>query len=180
MAKRISDVIDYFSDLCVQHPDLAHDEASGSRVFEFILYEDAFGDFRTAASEKGYFVRLLMPTATFSNHQNNAHKRYMLGLLVGKYYSTREDAKAAKRDAWRDAEKICDDFVSRMIYDSRVGHSLFNHSVDNVSGLDISADFMDYQGDGSYAAVLYTFSIETFLCLDADGADFMAVGWLDL
>lgn len=177
MAKYLSDAVDYFKNLCVQHPDLLHSETSGQRVFEVKAYEEAFSDFRTAAQEKAYFVRFIMPTMRLEQSGNNARKVYQAGLMVGKYFSTREDAKTAKVAAWSDAERVADEFVARMVTDSRAGNELFFSSIDSVGNLNLSGDFLDAQGDGSFAAVLYMFDFATFRCLDAalDGA-----GWLDL
>ena len=180
MAKYLNDVVDYFKDLCVQHPLLAHAETSGQRVFEVIAYEEAFGDFRTAAKEKSYFVRFILPTMQFQRNGNNAYKRYQVGLMVGKFYSIREDLKTAKVTAWANAEKVADDIITRMIYDSREGHALFNSTIDLIENTNLSGDFMDAQGDGSYAAVMYLFDFGTFRCLEPTGSDFVAVGWLDL
>lgn len=176
MAQYISDVAGYFKDLCVNHPDLAHDDAPGSRVFEAIAYEEAFGDFRTASKEKDYFVRMLMPSMTFERSDDNARKVYQVGLMVGKYYSKREDPSTAKMSAWADAERVADDFVARMIYDSREGHPIIS-DMDNVQQLGLSGEFMDNEGDGSYAAVLYIFDLTTFRCLTGTQD---SVGWIDL
>ena len=180
MAKRINDIVEYFKDLCVNHPLLAHDEAVGSRIFEVIAYEEAFGDFRTAATEKGYFVRLIMPTMGWSKKDDNAWKEYQCGLLFGKSYSSRESAKTAKIQAWDAAERIADDFVARMVYDSRDGHSLFNSTIDQVANMELSGDYMDAAGDGAYAAVMIVFNFKTFRCFTPTGSDFVAAGWLDL
>lgn len=178
MAKYLSDIVSYFQNLCVQHPDLAHAETTGDRVFEVVAYEDAFSDFRTAGQEKSYFVRLLLPTMTFKPEGNNARKMYQCGLMVGRYYSTREDQKAEMTAAWSASERIADDFMARIAMDSRAGHALFNHTVDSVDSLDMNADFLPAQGDGSFAAVLYTFTFGVFRCVDPDGGEF--AGWLDL
>lgn len=178
MAKYISDVVDYFKNLCVQHPDLQHGEAVGEVVFEVVAYEEAFGDFRTAAVEKEYFVRFILPTMGMTRSDNNARKTYQAGLMVGKYYSTREDEKTVKVEAWSAAERVADDFIARMVYDSRQGNALFFNSIDEPGNLKLSGDFLDNAGDGSWVAVLYMFEFSTFRCLDPGGDDF--AGWIDL
>ncbi len=180
MAKYITDVVDYFKNLCVQHPLLAHSETTGSRIFEVVAYDEAFGDFKTGAKEKSYFVRFILPTMKWENKDNNAHKRYQCGFIVGKYYSTKEDLKTVKVTAWAEAERSADDFVARMVYDSREGHALFNSTIDLVENAQLQGDFMDVQGDGSYAAVMYLFEFGTFRCIEPTGSDFVAAGWLDL
>lgn len=180
MAKYITDVEAYFKNLSVQHPLLQHNEATGNRIFETVAYEEAFSDFKTAAAEKNYFVRFIMPTMKWVNSGNNAKKHYECGIMVGKYYSTREDAKAAKMAAYAAAESVADAFIARMVSDSRDGHALFNSTIDLVENANLQGDFMDAQGDGSYVSVLYMFDFGTFRCLEPTGADFIAVGWLDL
>ena len=177
MAKYLSDIVSYLQNLCVQHPDLEHAEASGSRIFEVVAYEDALSDFRTAGQEKSYFVRFILPTMIFKSKDNNATKEYQAGLMVGRYYSTREDVRSEQVAAWSASERIADDFIARIVYDSRNGDALFNHSADSLAALDVRADFMPVAGDGSFAAVLYTFNFGTFRCVDPDGSGFAA--WLD-
>lgn len=172
MAQYLSDAVDYFQNLCVQHPDLLHAETSGQRVFEVVAYEEALSDFRTAGQEKAYFVRFIVPTMRWQGSGSNARKMYQAGLMVGKYYSTREDVKAEKVDAWSAAERVADDFIARMVADSRNGHPLFFNSIDSVDNLNLSGDFWDAQGDGSFAAVLYMFDFGNFRCVDPDGADY--------
>lgn len=180
MAKYLTDVVDYFKNLCVQHPLLTHSESTGSRVFEVIAYDEALGDFKTGAKEKVYFVRFILPTMKWQNQGNNAHKRYECGIMVGKYYSTREAAKAEKIAAWAAAERIADDFIARMVYDSREGNALFNSTIDLIENANLAGDFIDAQGDGSYAAVMYLFDFGTFRCIEPTGGDFVAAAWLDL
>lgn len=178
MAMYLSDIVAYFENLCVNHPDLNHDEATGERIFEVKAYEEAFSDFRTAGQEKTFFVRFILPTMSFKPQGNNATKEYQAGLLIGRYYSRRDDARTAMVEAWSDAERIADDFMARMALDSRSGEPLFNHSVDNVAALDVQATFEPVDGDGSFASVLYTFNFGVFRCMDPDGSGFAA--WKDL
>lgn len=178
MAKYLSDIVSYFQNLCVQHPSLLHAETAGSRIFEVVAYDEAFGDFKTGASEKGYAVRLLLPTMKMEASSDNARKMYQVGLMVAKYYSTREDSKTAKITAFSAAEQVADDFVARMVYDSRQGNDLFFGSLDNVDNMGLTGDFIDSAGDGSYAAVLYLIDFATFRCLDPLGAGF--ADWIDL
>jgi len=180
MAKYLTDVVDYFKNLCVQHPLLEHSENTGKRVFEVVAYDEAFGDFKTGAREKSYFVRFILPTMEWKNSGNNAMKHYQCGIMVGKYYSTKEDAKTEKVVAWSAAERIADDFIARMVYDSREGNALFNSTIDLIENASLAGDFLDAQGDGSYAAVMYLFDFGTFRCIESSGGDFVAAGWLDL
>lgn len=178
MNKYLSDFVDYFKNLSVQHPDLEHSETVGEVVFEVAAYEQAFSDFRTAEEEKAYFVRFILPTMRMEPHGNNAIKKYQVGLMVGKYYSRREGAKEEIVAAWSDAERVADDFIARMLADSRNGYPLFNATGDSVAGINLQGDFWDVQGDGSWAAVLYFFDIGTHRCLSPNDVNDYAE-WLD-
>lgn len=178
MNKYIGDFAAYFENLCSLHPDLLHAATTGDRVFEVVAYEDAFSDFRTAGQEKTFFVRFILPTMRFDRDGNNAVKKYQVGLMVGCYYSRREDDSSDLMDAWSDAERVADDFIARMIADSRAGNALLYGSVDTVENLNLSGDFYEAQGDGSYVAVLYMFDVGTARCLDPDGAEYAA--WTDI
>lgn len=163
----LSNLVTYFRYLCEQHPQLLHAETSGQRVFEVRAYEEAFGDFRTAAAEKGYAVRLILPTFAYQGDGNQAAKRYQVGLLVARYYSRREDSKTEVVAAMSDAETVGDAFLARIVADSRNGHPLFHYTADDAGALQVTGDFLDFQGDGAYAGVLYLFEFSTFRGLDA-------------
>ena len=178
MAKYLSDIVDYFKALCENHPDLQHTDTVGGVIFEVKGYEEAFSDFRTAGAEKTFFVRLIVPTMSFKPSGNNAIKKYQLGIMVGRYYSRREDAQTEQVAAWSDSERIADDFCARMVMDSRDGHELFFRTIDHVDHLDVNAEFLADSGDGSFASVLYTLNFGVFRCVDPDGDDFAA--WGDL
>lgn len=177
MAQYLSDAVAYFQNLAEQHPDVLHSETSGQRAFEVTAYEEAFSDFRTAGQEKAFFVRLVLPTMRWEASHENARKVYQAGLMVGRYYSRREAAKSDLVEAWSEAERVADDFVARMVADSRNGHPLFFHSIDRPENLKLTGDFWDVQGDGSYAAVLYLFEFGNFRCVDPTGSE--VAEWLD-
>lgn len=169
-------IVSYFRYLCAQHPDLNHSEQAGQRVFEAKAHEEAFGDFRGGGQEKTYFVRFILPTMRYERSGDNARKTYQCGLMVGCYYSRKEDESTALTSAQSSAERVADDFVARMVADSRAGYALFRGSVDNVDALNLQGDFWDAQGDGSYGAVMYLFDMAVFRCLDAQTT---AAAWLD-
>lgn len=166
--KYINDFEAYFRYLCTQHPKLLHSETSGQQVFEVKPVEEAFSAFRTGAVEKGYFVRMLLPTMGFSNGGTTPRKEYQFGLMVGKQYSRREDAKLAGITALGLAEKVADELVARMIQDSRNGHPLFEGCCDMPDDLNMTGDNYLFEGDGSYAAQLYMFDLSTPRFLETD------------
>ncbi len=176
MAQYLSNIADYYKYLCEQHPLLLHSNTSGARVFEVKAYEQAFSDFRTAIKPKDYFVRMILPTMTMRSQQMQAVKNYQVGLVFGKFYSRREGSSTDLLNAYTDAEKLADSFITRMVADSRNGHPLFFGSIDVVDNLKVQGDFWQAEGDGSYGAVMYLFDFSTFRGLDADCSD---VVWLD-
>lgn len=177
----IKDISDYFLNLAIQHKSIVHAESAGNRAYEVIAYDQAFSDFRTGGREKAYFVRFILPTVSFRDRGNGAEKWYQVGLMFGKYYSQKEASKTAQLEAFRDAEKVADDFISRMIFDSRrnAPSGLFSSTIDRVERIGLNGDYLDYQGDGSYAAVMYMFDIGTFKCI-GDSSDVNSTNWLDL
>lgn len=173
----LSQYIDYFKYLCTQHPDLLHADSVGDRVFEVVAYEDAFSDFRTAAAEKAFFVRFILPTMRVERQSANARKVYQIGLMVGRYYSRREDTSDELKAAWTAAEHVADDFMARIVADSANGHPLFGSMTDSADRLNMTGDFWEVQGDGSWASVLYMFEVSAFRCVSPQGAGY--ANWAD-
>ena len=171
MAQYLNNIAEYFQYLCEQHPLLAHSDTAGARVFEVKAYEQAFSDFRTAVKPKDYFVRMVLPTMTMRSQQMQAVKNYQVGLVFGKFYSRREGTSADLLTAFTDAEKVADQFIARMVADSRNGHPLFFGSIDLVDNMKLQGDFWQAEGDGSYGAVMYLIDFSTFRGLDADCSD---------
>lgn len=172
----IKDFKDYFKYLCEQHPLLLHSDNSGQQVFEVKGVEEAFGAFRTGASEKAYFVRMVLPTMDFKNAGTTPRKGYQFGLVFGKFYSRREDSIDEIITALSLAEKLGDQFVARMISDSRNDHPLFQNCCDQPDGLNLTGDCFLYEGDGSYAAVMYMFDLATPRAVESDCQE---ITWAD-
>lgn len=165
--KYIKDFADYIEYLCQQHPLLLHNNTT-RRIFEVSTYDEAFGDFKTSAPEKNYFARLILPTMSISQDMDNAWKTYQFGLMVGKFYSNREDGKAGQMTAFKDSEKVADELIARMVMDSRNGHPLFGGTIDNPDNLNLQGDFFAFSGDGAYASTLYLFEFSTHRFIDTD------------
>lgn len=168
----LAEVVAYFKTLCMQHPTLLHLDTVGSRVFEVVAYDEAFSDFRTASEEKQYFVRLLLPTISLSNQNNNARKVYQLGLMVAKYYSRREDAQTEKVVAMSAAEHVADDLIAYVMEDARGNTGPFAYMLNHVEELGLTGDFLDTIGDGSYAGVLYMLDLPVWRCIDPNAEDY--------
>ena len=173
----LESIVAYFRYLCAQHPDLQHSEEAGQRIFEVKNIEEAFGDFRGGGQEKTYFVRFILPTMRMERWGDNARKIYQCGLMVGCYHSRKEAISDALTSAQSQAERVADDFIARMVADSRKKYPLFaGGTADNVDALNLQGDFHNSQGDGSYGAVLYLFDIGVFRCLTSQTT---GAAWLD-
>lgn len=170
----IADVVQYFQYLCEQHPELLHADEAGQRVFEVRQLEEAERDPRTGIKEKDFLVRLVLPTTELSDQTGNAVKTYEVGLLIAKYHGAREADPADWIAAMSAAERIGDEFVTRMVADSRAGNPLFFGRADMVGGLGVTSEFLMQVGDTSYSGVLLIFRMSTFRCLDPDDTD-----WVD-
>lgn len=173
----IEEVIAYFRYLSIQHPLLLHADTVGSRVFEVRDLDNAFGALRTGAKEKDFLVRFVLPTMTMRRYDNNAWKVYQAGLLVLRHHGKREIEDADVIAAMSAAEQVADDFVSRMVSDSRNGYELFGGSVDNVDNLHVQAEFVTFQLDSTYSGVLVMFDLPVFRTLSSTLCD--ATAWLD-
>ena len=167
----LDDLVDYFRGLCEAHPDLLHDEASGSRVFEVRNLEDAFSDIRTGSKEKGYIVRMALPTMTLRDQSDNGIKGYQIGLLFAKWHGTRDATKTNIIGAMADAERVADSFITQIVMDSRNGHPLFYGQADRAGNLSLQGDMMMNLGDGSYSGVFYLIEFGVFRCFTGDPAE---------
>lgn len=176
----IDEVISYFRYLCTQHPLLLHSDTAGSRVFEVRDLDGAFGALRSGVKEKDFLVRFVLPTMTIRRYDNNAWKVYQCGMVVLKYHGKRETEDADVTAAMKAAEKVADEFVERMVCDSRNGYPLFGRGIDDVSNMNVTSEFISFSQDGTYSGVLVMFDLPTFRKLVSyDTADCAAVAWLD-
>jgi len=176
----IKEVIDYFRYLSTQHPLLLHDDAAGSRVFEVRDLENTFGALRSGAKEKDFLVRFVLPTLTMKRYDNNAWKVYQTGLLVLKYHGKRDIEDADVITAMKAAEQVADEFVERMVSDSRNGYALFGNALDNVDNLHLTGEFVTFQLDSTYSGVLIMFDLPVFRkIISTDTVDCDAVAWAD-
>lgn len=163
----------YFEHQAINHPDLAHDEQAGQRVFEVITIDEAFGDFRTAGKEKSFFFRLI--EYTYSVGDNGTHQGQKLikgGFQIGKYYSLKQGGKQAYLEAMQDAERVMDDIIRKIIVDSQNGHPLFNYSLDSQQNFSVAP--IPVAGDGAYAGWECIFDFTPYF--DCGTGD---VEWLD-
>jgi len=146
--KTIQVLYDYFLHNCESHVDLAHDMSSGNRVFQLVSVEQALGDFRSGAQHQGYLVRLIEYTYGITQLEHEATKEIQFGFIVAKYFREDADGSSAYVAAMSSAERVMDDFLAKMVADSRNGHPLFDHYFD--SRQDVNVQPVLHTGDGNY------------------------------
>lgn len=143
----------YFEHQATAHPDLQH--GTGGNVFATINVEEALGDFRAGAKEKGFIFRLI--NYFFSIGDNGAHetrKEINGGFIIAHYHSPRTGGVEQIYEALRKSEKVGDEIIEKMITDSRNGHPLFGRSFD--SNQDVTAQPVTSVGD-NYSGYRYIF-----------------------
>lgn len=165
----------YLEHQAANHPDLGHDPDNNVHVFQMIDIEEAFGDFRNKAKSKSYIMRGINYTYEVGQRQHEHNKYIQGGFLVAKFVSPRGDSSENYYTAMRDAERVTDEIIEKIIADSQNGHPLFEHSLD--SNQDFSVAPMRYYGDGSYAGWRCIFSFHNFFRSCIDHAD--APAWAD-
>jgi hypothetical protein len=173
----LDDIVAYFTYLSAQHPDLLHADTAGERVFEVRDLDNAFGALRTGIKEKDFAVRLVLPTAEFHTEANNTRKVYQIGLLVAKYHGRRDVTDSGVIEAISDAERVAEDFLERIVSDSRNGLPLLGHSVDQVENLKATLEMLPSLFDGSYSGVLLMFELAPWRKVISTACD--PVAWED-
>ncbi len=160
MNKYVIDFVGYFEYLCTQHPALLHNNAvAGAQVFAVRPLEQAFSDFRSANSERGYAVRLVLPTFSMSGNSQPL-KDYQVGLLVIRKYSLREGNELAAITAASEAEAVFDSMIARVVNDAAEGLALFSGFNSTLDELQINGDYFFHEGDGSWAGVFATLQLK--------------------
>lgn len=121
----------YWKHQAINHPTLLHQDVDGERIFEVIEIEEALGDFRGAAREKDFIMRLINYTYFIDRQAHEAHKVFQGGFIIAKHYSARDGGSVDYLAAMDAAERIVDDLIEKAIADSRNGHPLFHNSIDS-------------------------------------------------
>lgn len=148
---------DYFKYQCENHASLTHGDWVGERVFEVISVEEALGDFRTSGKEKDFVFRLIEPTYVISDDgQAPIRKQVQGGFVVAKFHSPRSGVASDYYTAMDDAEIIVDDFIAKMIADSKNGHPLFFNSLDSRQQITVTPTLK--RADCSYSGWICTFN----------------------
>lgn len=153
--------IDYFKYIATTHPELQHDDASGDRVFEVMDVEEAFGDFRSAAKEKGVMMRLLLPFGSLTDEQSGNSRIIMQGgFLLAAYHSSRDQGTPEFLNAMSKSYRIAHEIAEKMVDDAQQGHPLFNFSIRSVQHLNWSVQSRVMTADGNYSGYFCLFNFE--------------------
>ena len=147
----------YLEYQAVNHPALLHKE--DSKVFQMVGIQEAVGDFRSIGQEKGFMMRGIWYTYGFG-FSHEIRKIKTGGFIIAKYHSQRNGGSNSLFEAMRDAEKVVDEIIARMIKDSQDGHPLFNHSINDPSKFNIQPKFNS--GEVGYSGFIVTFQFSSF------------------
>ena len=165
----------YFEHQCANHPDLLHLNEQGRKVFEVMDIEEAISDFRGKIKEKDFIFRLLNYNYTVSdNGSTQDQKNFTGGFIIARYFDVRNTGKSSYYQAMESTEKLVDEFIEKIISDSREGHPLWNYSLDYRQDFNIQPRIALTP---SYAgwSVVFRWSHPIRICI----TDPSAPAWLD-
>lgn len=169
-----SEYVNYFKYLCTQHPEIRHAEEKHKDAFAIIDIED-LGEFRTKIKTKDIVFRLInYMNKLGQNTTGQEYKALQGGFLIIDFFSPRSAGSSGLQAALDRAETVTDQFIERMVLDSRNGHSLFSHSLDSAQNFTVETA-IGLHSDGSYAGWLVLFDWEYFFPVCDDNR----AGWLD-
>jgi len=166
----------YFLHQAINHPDLAHYDMPGQRIFEVIDVEEALGDLRTNGKANSFIFRLINYTYQIGdNFTGNAQKFINGGFIIAHYHSNRKDGQDGFFDAMLKSEKVTDEIIEKMIADSNAGHPFLNYSLNTAEGISVQPKIAT--GDVGYSGYLCTFHISNYWRNCITHAD--APDWID-
>jgi hypothetical protein len=169
-----AEYVNYFKYLCTQHPLIQHAEAQHQDAFAVIDIEE-LGEFRTKIKTKDLVFRLINYTNRVGqNSTGQEYKQLQGGFMILDYFSIRKEGADGLQAALDRSEGVADQFIERMILDSREGITLFSHSLDSQQNFTIETA-IGVSSDGSYAGWLILFDFDYFFTVCADNR----AGWLD-
>ncbi|MEO0625745.1 MAG: hypothetical protein AAFY91_02075 [Bacteroidota bacterium] len=153
----------YWLHQAVHHPDLLHTDEQ--RVFAMISIEQAFGDFRANAQEKGFILRPIHYTYQVGRGEDGRMlKRLQGGWIVAYYYDTRGKGTTDQLGAMDKAEALNEQLMEKVVADSLRGHPLWQRSLD--SRQDFSSQPVMLTGDMAYTGyrTVFTWNHQLTLC----------------
>lgn len=153
-----SNYVNYFKNLCVQHPELRHAEEKGEEVFLLRSWEEVAGKFRSTIRPKDYAFMLI--EYTYSHMDNGAGhtwKSMQGAFIVLHYHNDRNVGEASFVEAKTKTQTVVDDFVNRMANDAVEYRELFGSNTFLRDKMDVRP--MNNVGDGSYSGWLVSFEL---------------------
>ena len=168
--------INYFRHQATNHPDLVHIAQEGEQIFDVIDIEQGMlVGLRSGVKPDAFMMRLFHYTYRIGLISGEMRKIIQGGFMLAKQFSVREDDAAEYRVALREAERVTDEIIEKMLADSQAGHPLFYYSLDRDQ--DITVITSPKASGTSYAAKICTFSFSQHWrnCIDSPDAP----AWLD-
>lgn len=104
-------------------------------------------------------VRLINYTYVVGQRTHQATKEIQGGFIIAKHFNPR-GSHQEYLNAMIAAEEVMDDFISKMIRDSREGHPLFDNYMDSEQ--DITIQPVLDTGDGTYCGWMCIFRTKQF------------------
>lgn len=164
----------YGRTLAIAHPDIQHDDVYGKKAFAVVDVEEAFGDLKSL--EGNIVLRWIIPTWTKVDVGGNPRDLFNAGFLVLVKHKRGETDSYIK--AIVKAQRIADEIVSRINYESKSHVDMFAGSADVFDDMQISGTPLKAEGDATYSGWLVTLAIWDFAddCVVVDGKSI----WSDL
>lgn len=141
----IEDYRKYFEHQYNSHPAL-NAGAADSSGFQVVSIEEALGEFRSGVKSDQTFMRLVNYSYVVNDNSHEAQKMCQGVFLILKNFSSRAEKSDKYFQAMNDTNIIVDDIISKMMNDSRVGHTLFYNSLNRAEGFSVTP--REYYGDG--------------------------------
>lgn len=149
----------YFKSLAKSHKTLQHKDSPGLMTFNRATIEEAMFGISSLVKEKGFSFILIDYTWYTTEAENQDPQKNVQGAFIVSKHCRRDDHEGYVR-AMSETEQIAEDFIDRMIYDSRKGHEMFYHSLNHRENFNAQPT----EGVGiSYAGWLVSFQISPSL-----------------
>lgn len=151
----IIDWVEYGRNLATKHKEILHQDAVNKRAFQVMDVEDAFGDIHSLTGD--IIVRWLIPTYQIEDPGSSPYKNYSVGFII--LCKHRRGQVDDYIDAIGKAERISDEFLARIRYDSQEDSALFSGGEDSFDEMNIVGNPLKGSGDSSYSGWITVFRI---------------------
>jgi hypothetical protein len=153
----------YFYHLTEVNQLLKHENVAGRVAFGIENIADVIdGTIRTSINERLYLFLLLNPIVRPQSNNNGFNAILQGGFVLLKGgVSIRESTDEDIKDAYNHVGDLVLDFLTRMVDDSRAGHSFWNHGFDTIEAGDLDIEELAYstQQDSSFVGYKVVFSL---------------------